>query len=313
MVGVKKGWQPDGIGSLNGQTHVITGATSGTGFQATRLLLSKGANVVMLNRNDEKTASTMSKLRNEFGDASPISAVTMDLSDLASVRKAADDVLSKVDHIDALICNAAIAQTPKRRLTDAGFEMQMGTNHFGHFLLSGLLFDRLSSSSGRIVVVTSMGYNLGMRTINFDDLTWEHKYNPNTAYSQSKLAQMMFAYELQDRLAGSRHDVEVYVCHPGASRTSLIKTNGGLVVRAIFGVMTLLPIVQSAAKGALPSVMCATAFGLEQRALYGPTGFLNMVGPVGRNELKPHAHHKATMRRLWELSEKMTGFTWSFD
>ena len=308
-----KGWQPDEIDSLGGQTHVITGATSGTGFQATRLLLSKGAKVVMLNRNDKKTASTLSKLRAEFGDTTPVSAVTMDLSDLDSVRKAASEVLSKAERIDALICNAAIAQTPKRTLTIAGFEMQMGTNHFGHFLLSGLLFDRLSSSNGRIVVVSSMGYNLGMRTVNFDDLSWEKKYNPNTAYSQSKLAQMMFAYELQDRLAGSNHDVAVYVCHPGSSRTSLIKTNGGLLVRAIFGVMTLLPIVQSAAKGALPSVMCATASGLEQRALYGPTGLLNWVGPVGRNTLEPHAHDKDTMRRLWDLSEDMTGFTWSFD
>ena len=308
-----KGWQPDEIDSLGGQTHVITGATSGTGFQATRLLLSKGAKVVMLNRNDKKTASTLSKLRAEFGDTTPVSAVTMDLSDLDSVRQAASEVLSKAERIDALICNAAIAQTPKRTLTIAGFEMQMGTNHFGHFLLSGLLFDRLSSSNGRIVVVSSMGYNLGMRTINFDDLSWEKKYNPNTAYSQSKLAQMMFAYELQDRLAGSNHDVAVYVCHPGSSRTSLIKTNGGLLVRAIFGVMTLLPIVQSAAKGALPSVMCATASGLEQRALYGPTGLLNWVGPVGRNTLEPHAHDKDTMRRLWDLSEDMTGFTWSFD
>ena len=309
----KKGWQPDEIDSLKGETHIITGATSGTGFQATRLLLSKGANVVMLNRNEVKTATTLSKLRAEFGDAAPVSGVKMDLADLASVRKAASDVLSMVGRIDALICNAAIAQTPKRELTDSSFEMQMGTNHFGHFLLAGLLFGDLSTSNGRIVVVSSMGYNLGTRTINFDDLSWEKKYNPNTAYSQSKLAQMMFAYELQDRLAGSRHDVEVYVCHPGSSRTSLIKTNGGLMVRAIFGAMTLLPIVQSAAKGALPSVMCATASGLEQRALYGPTGLLNWVGPVGRNELKPHAHDKATMRRLWDLSEDLTGFNWSFD
>jgi len=308
-----KGWQPDEIDSLSGQTHVITGATSGTGFEATRLLLSKGASVIMLNRNDEKTASTLSKLRTEFGGTTPVSAVNMDLSDLDSVRKAASDVLSMVDRIDALICNAAIAQTPKRTLTDAGFEMQMGTNHFGHFLLAGLLFERLSSSSGRVVVVSSMGYNLGMRTINFDDLGWEKKYNPNTAYSQSKLAQMMFAYELQDRIASSNHDVEVYVCHPGASRTSLIKTNGNLVTRAIWGAMTLFPIVQSARKGAYPSLMCATASNLEQRALYGPTGRLNWVGPVGRNELEPHAHDKATMTRLWTLSEDMTGFTWAFD
>lgn len=308
-----KGWQPDEIDSLSGQTHVITGATSGTGFEATRLLLSKGASVIMLNRNDEKTASTLSQLRTEFGDATPVSAVTMDLSDLDSVRKAASEVLSVVDRIDALICNAAIAQTPKRTLTDAGFEMQMGTNHIGHFLLAGLLFERLSSSSGRVVVVSSMGYNLGMRTINFDDLSWEKKYNPNTAYSQSKLAQMMFAYELQDRIASSNHDVKVYVCHPGASRTSLIKTNGNLVTRAIWSAMTLFPIVQSARKGAYPSLMCATASNLEQRALYGPTGRLNWVGPVGRNKLEPHAHDKATMTRLWTLSEDMTGFTWAFD
>ena len=309
-MGIGTGWTPDGMDRLEGTTFVITGATSGTGFEAVRILLGKGADVLMLNRDEEKTRATMKLLHAEFGSEAPLSAVTMDLSDLNSVRGAGEKVNSMVERIDGLICNAGIAQTPRRTLTANGFEVQMGTNHLGHFLLARLLFDRLAASKGRIVVVSSLGYKMGTRTINFDDLSSKKKYNPNAAYSQSKLAQMMFAYELQDRLSGTDHEVEVYVCHPGASKTSLIKTNGSRLTRAIWGFMTLLPIVQSAEKGAYPSVMCATRMGLEQRALYGPTGLLNWVGAVGGNELEPHAHDKKTMQRLWHLSEELTECTW---
>ena len=123
---------------------------------------------------------------------------------------------------------------------------------------------------------------------------------------------MMFAYELQDRLAAaSKTDVKVYVCHPGSSRTSLISTSGNLTTRIMFGIMSLSPMVQSAEKGSWPEVMCATEEGLAQRALYGPTGRMEFVGPVGKGTLHPHAYEKAVMVRLWEVSEKATGFTWA--
>lgn len=306
-----RGWTPDRIGSLTGKTYLITGANAGTGFQASRLLLSKGARVVMLNRNAEKSTVAIKKLKQEFGAGADVSFVRMDLAELASVREAAENVLKMVGTIDALICNAAIAQVPSQRLTVDGFESQLGTNHYGHFLLCGLLYPRIEGSKGRIVVVSSLGYKMGLKTIQFDDMNWNDNYHPNHTYCHSKLAQMMFAYELQDRLEAANSAVEVYVCHPGSSRTSLIQTSGSLMTRIAFGLMSLSPMVQSAERGSYPSVMCATESGLDQRALYGPTGPMEWVGAVGKGTLEPHAHEKPVMKRLWELSEQETGFEWN--
>ncbi|MEO0712541.1 MAG: SDR family oxidoreductase [Pseudomonadota bacterium] len=306
-----KGWTPERLNSLAGKTYLITGANSGAGFEASRILLSKGARVVMLNRSTEKSTAALQALKDEFGAEAQISFVRMDLADLSSVRSAAENVLSAVSGIDALICNAAIAQVPTQKLTVDGFESQLGTNHYGHFLLAGLLFDRVESSQGRIVVVASLGYRLGSRTIRFDDMNWEENYSANPVYSQSKLAQMMFAYELQDRIRAANKAVEVYVCHPGASATSLIDTSGGALTRMAWWLMSKTPMVQSAEKGAYPEVMCATENGLEQRALYGPTGFMDVGGPVGMGTLEPYAYDKPVMERLWTVSEQATAFTWA--
>ena len=305
-----KGWTPEQISSLDGKTYLITGATSGTGFQAARSLLAKGASVVMLNRNLEKSKITIAALKAEFGDKAKVTFITMDLSDLASVRAGSEEILKTVSKIDALICNAAIAQVPSQKLTIDGFESQLATNHYGHFLLSGLLFDRIEASQGRIVVVASLGYNMGLKTIKFDDMNWDNNYNPNSAYSQSKLAQMMFAYELQDKVKAAKKKVGVYVCHPGSSATSLITTSGNALTRAIFWLMTKTPIVQSAEEGAYPCLMCATKDGLEERALYGPTGRLQFVGPVGKGTLNAHAYDKPVMEKLWSLSEQATSLKW---
>jgi len=306
-----KGWTPERLGNLDGKTYLITGANAGAGFQAARTLLNKGAKVVMLNRSAQKSQAAVAELKNEFGASADVSFVRMDLASLASVREAAAEVLKTAPRIDALICNAAIAQVPTQKLTEDGFESMLGTNHYGHFLLCGLLFERIEASKGRIVVVSSLGYNMGIKTIQFDDMNWDKNYHQNKTYSQSKLAQMMFAYELQDRLAAaSKSDVEVYVCHPGSSRTSLISTSGNLATRIMFRLMSLSPLVQSAEKGSWPEVMCATEEGLEQRALYGPTGRMEFVGPVGKGTLHPHAYDKAIMTKLWDISEKATGFNW---
>lgn len=306
-----KGWTPERLGNLEGKTYIITGANAGAGFQAARTLLTKGAAVVMLNRSAEKSQAAVAALKVEFGSKTAVSFVRMDLASLASVRDAAVEVLSTVPRIDALICNAAIAQVPTQKLTFDGHESMLGTNHYGHFLLCGLLFERIEASKGRIVVVSSLGYNMGIKTIQFDDMNWDSNYHQNKTYSQSKLAQMMFPYELQDRLAAAgRTDVEVYVCHPGSSRTSLITTSGNLATRIMFGLMSLSPLVQSAEKGSWPEVMCATENGLEQRALYGPTGLAEFVGPVGKGTLHPHAYDKPVMVELWDVSEKATGFAW---
>jgi len=141
-----KGWTPEQLGSLAGKTYLITGANSGTGFEASRILLAKGANVVMLNRNDEKSTAAITKLKQEFGAGADVSFVRMDLATLASVRQAASQVLKTVSRIDALICNAAIAQVPTQKLTEDGFESQLGTNHYGHFVLCGMLFERIEDA-----------------------------------------------------------------------------------------------------------------------------------------------------------------------
>jgi len=306
-----RGWTPERLGSLKGKTYLITGANSGTGFQAARTLLSKDARVVMLNRSAEKSKAAVAELKKELGAGAEVSFILMDLASLAGVREAAAEVRKTVPRIDALICNAAIAQVPTQKLTVDGFESMLGTNHYGHFLLCGLLFPRIEESKGRIVVVSSLGYNMGIKTIQFDDMSWDKNYHQNKTYSQSKLAQMMFAFELQDRLAAAgQTDVEVYVCHPGSSRTSLITTSGNLMTRIAFYLMSLSPMVQSAEKGSWPEVMCATEKGLEQRALYGPTGRMEFAGPVGKGTLHPHAYDKPVMERLWNVSEKAVGLEW---
>ncbi len=305
------GWTPERLASLKGKTFLITGANAGAGFQAARTLLTKGAKVVMLNRSARKSHAAVAHLKQELGSGADVSFIRMDLASLASVREAASEVLKTVPRIDALICNAAIAQVPTQKLTVDGFESMLGTNHYGHFLLCGLLFARIEETKGRIVVVGSLGYNMGIKTIQFDDMNWDKNFHQNKTYSQSKLAQMMFAYELQDRLtAAGKTDVEIHVCHPGSSRTSLITTSGNLATRIMFWIMTKLPITQSAERGSWPEVMCATEDGLEQRALYGPTGRMEFVGPVGKGTLHPHAHDKSVMVRLWALSEKEVGFEW---
>ena len=307
-----KGWTPDRIDNLNGKTYVITGTTSGTGFEAAKILLSKGAKVVMLNRNPKKSADTIATLQQELGNSIDVSSIEMDLSNQASVKKAADEVLNSVAKIDALICNAAIAQVPNHTLTVDGWESQMGTNYFGNFTLQALLFPLIEKSQGRIVTVGSMGYDMGIKAIKFDDLNWDKDYTPNNAYSQSKLAQIMTIYELQDRLeAAGKSGVKAYACHPGSSRTNLISTSGSFMMKMIFGLMKLSPLTQSAEKGAYPQLMCATEADLDQKGFYGPTGRNFWTGPVGEHKIEAHAKDKEVAKRLWDLSEDETKVTWS--
>lgn len=160
-----KGWTPAQIGSLDGRTYAITGANAGAGYEACRVLLSKGAGIVMLNRNVDKSAAAIARLRGEFGESADIQFVRMDLAILESVRNAAAKVVADVPRVDALICNAAIAQVAKQEITEDGFESQLGVNHFGHFLLCGLLFDRIERTAGRIVVVGSNAYKMGRKRI----------------------------------------------------------------------------------------------------------------------------------------------------
>jgi NAD(P)-dependent dehydrogenase (short-subunit alcohol dehydrogenase family) len=305
-----KGWTPERLGSLSGKTFLITGANSGAGFQATRILLSKGGSVVMLNRNPSKSEAAIAKLQTEFGDEAKVSFIPLDLAELASVRRASQEILEKVPKIDALMCNGAIAQISTQQLTVDGFESQLGVNHYGHFLLCGLLFERIEASKGRIVVVSSEGHKMGLRAIQFDDMNWDKNYHPNKVYSQSKLAQMMFAYELQGKIKAAGKSVKVYVCHPGASNTSLIRESASLMTRISWAFMVKIGLAQTAEKGAYPEVMCATEENLKERAYYGPTGLMNFGGPVGEGKLESFVVQKDALTRLWALSEKETAINW---
>lgn len=303
-----KGWTPERIGSLKGKTYVITGANGGTGFEAARILLSKGARVVMMNRSAEKSAVAIERLKQEFGPQTDVSFVRMDLAVLASVRDSAAELLQTVPQIDALICNAAIAQIATQQLTVDGFESQLGVNHYGHFLLCGLLFKRIEEASGRIVVVGSNGYKMGEKRIRFEDPNFDNNYSAWNAYAQSKLAQMIFAYELQRRVKKAGRTVQIQVCHPGASRTGLIRDTADLKTRIL--AILLLAFAQSAEKGSWPEVMCATEEGLEEKKYYGPTRF-EMVGPVGECPLEAFTLEQEQATRLWALSEQKTDLSWS--
>ncbi len=305
-----KGWTPEQLGPLTGKTYIITGANVGAGFEATRVFLSKGAKVVMMNRNVDKSTAAIATLKQEFGSNADVTFVRMDLAELDSVREAAAEVIDRVPHIDALICNAAIAQVAKQEITVDGFESQLGVNHFGHFLLCGLLFERIDESKGRIVVVGSNAYKMGLKKIQFEDLNFDKKYTAWNSYAQSKLAQMMFAYELQRRIQAVGKSVQVQVCHPGASRTNLLKDTASCFNKIVWSILSRI-IAQSAEKGSWPEVICATEEGLEPETLYGPTKRAEMVGPVGECPLDEVALNREIAAKLWTLSEQKTSLSWS--
>ena len=304
-----KGWTPEKLGSQAGKTFVITGANAGAGYEAAKLLKSRDANVVMLCRNEAKAKAAMASIQSEVGGQGTLSFIELDLGDLASVRKAAEQIKAEVPTIDALIANAAVAQIAKQELTVDGFESQLGINHYGHFLLLGLLFEQVESSSGRIVVVGSLGYDMGLRAVQFDDMNWDNNYNPMNTYSSSKLAQMLFAYELQKRVAEAGKSVQVHVCHPGAARTELGQEECNFITKVLFTLLA--PLAQSAEKGSWPEVLCATEDGLLPERLYGPTQRNNMVGVIGETVLKPHALDREAASRLWTISEEATGLSWT--
>ena len=300
-----EGWTPERIENLEGKTILITGANSGTGYEATKILLQKGARVVMLNRNEEKTKTAIKNLKSQIDSDVNLSFIKTDLADITSIRNAAQEINKTIDKIDVLICNAAVAQIAKQEFTKDGFESQLGINYYGHFVLVNLLFENLNQSEGRLVVVASEGYKMGLKTIQFEDMNWDKNYNPMNTYCHSKLAQMMFAYELQDRITDKK--VKVFVCHPGASRTSLINDKASKFDRVLFSIMSLLPIVQSAEKGSYPEVMCSVEDekNLNQKAYYGPTGTMQWSGPVGECNLDSLAQNKETSTKLWDFTENL--------
>jgi NAD(P)-dependent dehydrogenase (short-subunit alcohol dehydrogenase family) len=292
-------WTSDDVPGQQGRVAVVTGANTGLGFEIAQTLAVRGASVVLAVRNLEKGKEAAARV----AAAAPGANVTvqeLDLTSLDSVRAAASGLRAAHPQIDLLICNAGVMYPPKQTTVD-GFELQFGTNHLGHFALAGLLLERMLPVPGsRVVTVSSVGHRIQAR-INFDDLQWQRSYSRVRAYGQSKLANLMFTYELQRRLAGAATTVAV-AAHPGFAATELMRHSPvAAVVAPLFS--------QNAAMGALPVLRAATDPGVLGGQYYGPGGFLGTRGYPELAASSGRSHDEAVQRRLWAVSEELTGVT----
>jgi NAD(P)-dependent dehydrogenase (short-subunit alcohol dehydrogenase family) len=302
-----KGWMSERLPNLSGKTYAITGANSGIGYEAARMLGAKGAAVTILCRSKDKAAAAVSVL-NGAAPAGKFDYILLNLADLSSVRAAANALRERHAKIDGLINNAGIMALPKRELTADGFETQLGVNHLGHFAFAGHLCDLVEAAGGRFVAVASGVHHFGR--LNFDNLMLDRGYSPARAYAQSKLANLSYALELNRRLETAGVKARSYACHPGYSATNLQSTGPSRLAAAILKPMNAV-FAQSAEKGALPTVLCAAGAEAEPGHYYGPTGAFELTGPVGEARIARQARDESAAAHLWEISETLTGVSWS--
>ncbi len=304
-------WSENRIPDQTGRTVLITGANSGLGYETARALAHKGATVVMACRNAIKADAAKARI-DATRPSGSLEIVAMDLADLESVRAGAEEFLDSHERLDVLVNNAGLMMTPKGK-TAQGFETQFGVNHLGHYALTGHLLGVLQESgASRVVNVSSFGHRPGK--IDFDDLQSERDYSPYSAYFQSKLANLLFTRELQSRLTAAGSETIAVAAHPGGSDTNLGHENPGGVLGTLMDKSR--PIMdrfsQSAAMGALPQLLAATGRDVEGGDYYGPSGFMEMRGhpkKVGRSK---RAKDDAVARRLWDVSEELTGVTYEW-
>lgn len=299
-------WTTRAMPSQAGRLAIVTGATSGIGYEAALALAGAGAEVVLAARNAAKAEGAMASIRTRHPNAR-LAAYPLDTARLASVQAFGDRWRAEGRSIDILLLNAGIASVPRREETEDGFERQLGTNHLGHFALTGLLLPFLHRRpTSRIVPVASLAHRSGR--IHFDDPQLHHAYGPQRAYRQSKLAMLMFGLELDRRLRAVGAPIRSIPVHPGVARTDVIRRGdrAGPIQRfaghAIFSVLG-----QSAADGALPLLFAATAPEAEGGAYYGPDGSWELRGHPARADIAPQAQDRAAAERLWSLSETLTG------
>jgi NAD(P)-dependent dehydrogenase (short-subunit alcohol dehydrogenase family) len=297
-------WTPDRLPDLADRRYLITGGNSGIGLEAAKMLAEAGGDVVIACRNERKAAAAAKEI--DACGPGTVDTVVLDLSSLASVRAASDEIRGRWDSLDAVVNNAGIMQPPQTT-TEDGFELQFGTNHLGHFLLAGLLYDLVAQAEGRIVVVSSIAHRLGR--INFDDLMGEKKFNTSLAYGQSKLANLMFALELDRRLRAAGSPVASIACHPGYSDTALQSTGPEGLFNLLYKVLNPL-VAQPAYNGAIPTVLAAAGEEAQPGRYYGPTKFGEARGPVGDARIARHARDEQVAKRLWQESERLVGFQW---
>lgn len=290
-------WTAADVPDQSGRTAVVTGANTGIGFEAAKVLAAKGAKVVLAVRNLDKGKAAADRIT---GD---VTVQRLDLSSLDSIRQAAEEIKGAHDKIDLLINNAGVMYTPLQRTAD-GFELQFGTNHLGHFAFTGQVLDLLLPvPESRVVTISSAGHKF-LATIDFDDLNAHNGYNRIRAYGRSKLANLLFTYELQRRLAGNGKTIAV-AAHPGASDTELTRNLPG-PLRALVSAITPL-FSQNAEMGALPTLRAATDPTVLGGQYYGPDGFGEAKGHPKLVKSTAQSHDVAIQRRLWTVSEELTG------
>ncbi len=304
---MKEEWTANSIPDLSGRVIIVTGANSGIGLEAARELARKGAEVILASRDLNKAQAALQNIKNDIPQAK-LEVIPLDLADLASVRKFAEEFKARYDRLDVLLNNAGIMLVPYGKTAD-GFERQFGTNHLGHFALTGLLIDLITKTPGSRVVNISSNAHYG-GNMDFGDLQFEDaEYNSMGAYSRSKLANLLFTYELQRRFESRGLEAAALAAHPGISATGLADHFlQGRVVWLIQGLMNLF--FQSAEMGALPGLRAATDPQARPGSYYGPGGKGERSGfpvVVSSNQA---SHNKEDAARLWEISEKLTGVSY---
>jgi len=300
-------WTIDDIPPLVGKTIIVTGGNGGLGFQAVKAYASKGAQVIMACRNVAKGNEAKAAICKEYPKAEVI-VMQLDLMQLSSVRKFAEAFKQNFKQLDILLNNAGIMMPPYQ-LTADGIESQQGTNHFGHFALTGLLLEVLKNTpKSRVVNVSSMAHKQG--TMNFDNLLYEggKDYSPIGAYGRSKLENLLFTFELQRYFESHKLDIIAVVAHPGVSDTNLFSGIGGKALQTMLKPIFSL-FIQPASMGALPELRASVESSVKGGEFFGPDGFAEMKGfPVVVQPNKA-AQNTEDARRLWRVSEEITGVT----
>jgi len=292
---------------MKGRVVAVTGANSGLGFETSRALAARGARVLMACRSSAKAEDARKKIVAEH-PAATVELMTLDLASLASVRRFAAELRERTERLDVLVNNAGVMALPRRE-TEDGFEMQIGTNHFGHFALTGLLLPLLLATPGaRVVTLSSGAHKMGR--IAFDDLHGKKSYGKWTAYSQSKIANLYFMFELDRRLRKAKAGVMSVACHPGYSATELQaagpRMEGSTLMERIMDLGNLL-FSQDAATGALPTLYAATAPDVQGGDYIGPDGIGELWGHPKKVDTVSRARDSEIAARLWTVSEDATG------
>ncbi len=299
-------WTPDRLPDLSGKIYVITGGNAGIGFEAARMLGQAGANLVLACRSIDKAERARDALKSEVKGT--IDVVQLDLSDLASVRAAAAEIRRHHARIDGLINNAGIMQTPHRKTKD-GFELQFGTNHLGHFLWTSLLIDLVEAAEGRVVTVSSIAHKFA--TVDLDDLMSEKRYSRHKAYALSKVANLMFALELDRRLQAHGYKAISIACHPGYANTLLQSTGPTGFVKLVYKLSNPL-LAQRAEAGAIPTVLAAAGKEARRGAYYGPQHLGESRGPVSDANVSDIAADQQLCAGLWQASEDLIAERFNF-